>query len=215
MSPYATRTGRRALQIVADVLTVATIVVAVWLGTVLHDAVEGYRSMGESVADSAAGVASDLDDAGDQLAGVGFDAGIFEWNMPDAVTAPLYSAADAVREIEQAGNDTADAVSRTADAVRAAISLPPLVFALALWALTRGRWIRLSGQLRALAATDAGREVLAVRAAASARPRDLVDAGVSPLSALRDGSLEDIDTLAAIAMRDAGLDLPERERRDA
>lgn len=205
---YASRPARIVRQVVFDVIAVAIVVGAWNAGTTVHDTIQQYTVIGESVAESADSIEGSLASMGDSLADVGFDAGIFEWSMPDSVTSPFYDAAETMADIEQAGNDGADAVGATAQTSRWAIAGIPAVLVIALWALVRGRWIANAGVLKRLARTPEGRESLAMRAAVNAKPRALADVGVSPLRALRDGDSEAIDALAGVEMRREGLRLP-------
>jgi hypothetical protein len=197
MTIYSDFPGRRAAQLVGDVVTAALVVLSIWIGVVVHDTVVLLAQVGKAMEDAGNGFTGTMTDAGDTLGGVPL--------IGDGIRAPFDAASDAGSTLAQAGADQQAAVGALATALGVAVSLGPIVLVLLIWAVTRLRFVRAATELRALSRLPEGAEVLALRALTTARARSLRGIGEAPVLAWRERRPAAIAALAALELRDGGL----------
>ncbi len=197
MKLYADLPGRRARQLLTDLLVVVWVYAWVRLGLWLHDLVEKLAAPGRKVESAGNGLADNLASAGgkiDNVPGVG-----------GSLATPFNKAADAARSLASAGHEQQQIVGDLALALSLALVAIPLGLVLFVWLPLRVRWIRRASAAAGLRGGTAGRDLLALRALATQPLRRL--AGLDPqiAAAWRRGDPDAVDSLAALQLRSLGL----------
>lgn len=197
MKLYADRPGRRARQLLTDLLVVVWVYAWVRLGLWLHDLVEKLAVPGRKVEDAGTGLADNLSSAGgkvDSVPGVG-----------GTLATPFNKAADAARSLASAGHDQQQIVGHLALALSLALVAVPLGLVLFVWLPLRVRWVRRASAAAGLRGAAAGRDLLALRALATQPLRRLTALDPEIAAAWRRGDPAAVDGLAALELRNLGL----------
>ncbi|SDR67264.1 hypothetical protein [Agrococcus carbonis] len=197
MQLYSSRPARAALQVLGDLIALVTIVVAVWVARQVHDAIASLGALGTQVEDAGAGFSRTLRDAGEGLAQVPL--------VGEGVAQPFRDASGSAEELAAAGVALRDAVDALAGGVATALWLLPALLVVLLWVLPRLRGVRRAGATLRLAATPAGRELLAVRALVGQPMTRVLAAVPDPAAAMRAGDPAAIEALASLELRSAGV----------
>ena len=196
MTVYSDFPGRRAAQIVGDLVTVALIVLAIWIGMLVHDTILVLADVGRTLEDAGNGFSGTMSDAGDTLGGVPL--------IGNGIRAPFDGASDAGQTLADAGVAQQQAVTTAATVLGVAVALSPILLILVVWAFTRLRFILRATELRAITRLPEGHELLALRTLTTSRARPLraIDA---PLQGWRERQTSAISALAALELREGGL----------
>ena len=140
---YAERSVRRTRQIVIDLLFLAWVLIAVWIGVQVHDAVT-------HVADQARKVDTASTNLGERLSGAGDTLGSTPL-IGDGLDNPFDAAADSAANIGQAGSDTADSIETLGTLLGWAAVLVLVLLAAPYYLPPRVRFIATATILRRLA----------------------------------------------------------------
>jgi hypothetical protein len=197
MTLYSDFPGRRAAQIVGDAVSLFLILVAIWIGVLVHDTISVLAGVGRSMQDAGEGFQGTMTDAGDTLGGVPLIGG--------GIRAPFDAASDAGSSLARAGAAQQQAVEGLATAVGIAVAVGPILVVLLVWALTRLRFVRAATELRAVSRLPEGTEILALRALVTAPAGSLRRLGSAPVEGWREGRPEAITALAGLELRNGGL----------
>ncbi len=197
MTVYSDFPGRRVAQIIGDLVTVAFIVIFVWFGVVIRDAVLVLAEVGRAIQDAGDGFSGTMTDAGDTLGGVPLIGG--------GIRGPFDAASEAGSTLAQAGAAQQEAVGAIATTLGIAVAAAPILVVLFVWALTRLRFVIRATELRAVSRLPEGPDLLALRALTTARARSLRALGGQPVQAWREGQATAITALASLELRDGGL----------
>lgn len=198
--PYATTPGRLLAQLCSDV------VVAVWafgwvlVGMAVHGAVSTIAAVGRQVQSGSAGVAGNLESAGDSAAHIPL--------VGDALSKPLTAASSAALDIADAGQTLDSTASWLAWVLAVAVVAPPILALAMPWLVLRVRFFRRKWSVVTLAASPAGRQLLALRALANRPLRKLGAVNPDPVGAWRRADPIAIHGLAALELRAAGIGVP-------
>ncbi|MDQ4007205.1 MAG: hypothetical protein M3211_03800 [Actinomycetota bacterium] len=204
MKLYADDGARRSRQVAGDLLALVWIVLWVWLGTAVHDAVSALGGVGELVTDSGVSMAGHLGEAGERAAAVPL--------VGDELRGPFDSAAGAARTLAEAGRAQQETVAQIALLLGLTTALVPVALALVLWLPRRVAFVRRAhGAQRHLDAAE-DLDLLALRAMASQPLHRLARVSDDPVGEWRRGDVVVIRRLAALELRDLGLRLPARLR---
>ena len=200
MKLYADLSGRRLVQILADLGLLAWVVLWAWVGRRVHDVTMALAEPGRQLQGAGAGFRDTLNAAGD-----GVD------NLPvldDRVADPFRSAAGAGTDIERAGSDLVSAVERVALLLGWTTALVPILVVGLWWAWSRGRFVRRASAAQRFIDADDDLDLFALRAMANQPMAALAKVSSDPSGAWRRGDRDTIRALALLELRESGLRPP-------
>jgi hypothetical protein len=195
--PYATTSGRLLAQLVSDLVVIAWTVVWVFVGMAVHSAVAVIADFGFRLESGANGVAGNLDSAGNSADDVPL--------IGDSLAKPLAAAGDAAREIAGAGQSLGVTAGWLAWLLALAVAAPPILALVMPWLFLRVRFVRRKWTVVTLSSTEAGQELLALRALANRPLTKLTGISTDPVGAWRDQDRAAIRGLAALELRATGI----------
>ena len=161
MKVYAERPLRALGQLIGDLLLGAWVGAWVWLGLQFHDRLDALRAPTRQVGDASRDLADSLSDTGEQLRGVQL--------IGELLAAPFDAIVGSARQLVDASDSSDQAIARLADLSMVVTALFPIVFALTVWIVLRGRWMRRATAAARLRASGHGDGLLAAQALATAR----------------------------------------------
>lgn len=202
MKLYADGPGRRARQVVGDVLLALWVVVWVSLAHVVHDATLALAAPGEQIEKAGAGLAAKLREAGSSVGGIPL--------VGEGVRAPFDGAGLAADRISAAGTAQVEAVHTLAFWLGFAVGAIPILVLVAVYLPLRWRFVRAAtaGQRFVDSGTDV--DLFALRAMTSQPLHRLARISDDPVGAWRNGDPQVVRALALLEMRDVGLRPPSR-----
>lgn len=194
MTWYAETSAKRTAQQVADGLVALWILLWIWIGDTVHDAVQLLAAPGRELEEAGGGLAGGLNDAAERADDLPVVGG--------ALSSPLDAAAGAGEAVARAGVAQQDAVGTLALVLALVLAGLPILLAVLLWLPRRLRWSR--------SATAAARlrddvDLLALRAATSQPLRVLATLGPEPVGRWRRGEPGAAEQLAALELAQLGL----------
>jgi hypothetical protein len=198
---YSDFGGRRAYQIVGDLVALAVVVVGIVVAVAIHNAIVAFEAVGRNVQRSGTDFSSTMSDIGHRLSGVPLIGG--------GISAPFASASDAGGTLADAGAGWQRGVETLATLVGWTVACLVILVVLLGWVRPRVvGGIRRAAVAR-LARSSPSQDLLAFRALAN-RPASAVDR-VDPdvVAAWRRGDAAVIRRLAALELRASGIRLPE------
>lgn len=204
-TPYAQTPGRRAVQVLGDVLFVAWVAGWVAAGLAVHRATLALAEPGRRLEEGASGVAGSLEDAGERAAGVPF--------AGDQLAAPFTSAGEAATAIADAGRGQVEAVTDLALLLAVVVAAVPVLIVVMLWLPLRVRFARRAAATRRFLESGADLRLFALRAMTHQPVHRLRRASGDPLRAWEAGDDEAVARMARLELADAGLRLPLRGSR--
>jgi hypothetical protein len=202
LRPYADTPGRLARQLLADLGILAWTAVWVRLGLAVHDTVARLAAAGYALESGATSVADNLHQAGDNVGTVPIVGG--------SLASPLDGAGSAAGQIADAGHQLGTGVATTATILGLLTAGPAIAVVVGVWATVRWRYARLAGTTLTLAASAAGRDLLALRALGNAPIAVLQALHEDPVAAWRRGEPDVVEALARLELADVGRALPRR-----
>ncbi len=195
--PYATTPARLSAQLFSDAVIAAWTCVWVLVGLAVHTAISTFATVGRQVQAGAEGVAGNLASAGDSAGHIPL--------VGPTIGKPLSAASAAALEIAGAGQTLETTAGWLAVLLAIAVAAPPFA-ALALpWLMLRLRFFRRKRAVLALAATEAGEQLLALRALTNRPLRKLTAVSPDPVGAWRREDPAIIRGLVGVELRSAGL----------
>lgn len=197
MQLYSSRPVAAAWQAVGDAVAVVTVIAAVWLSQQVAGAIRSLGGFGRQLEDAGSGLSATFADAGTALEQVPLVGG--------GVAAPLRDASGSADDLAAAGAALTSGVEALAAAVGLALWLLPVLVVVLAWLVPRVRFVRRARASRRLAATRAGRDLLALRALVGQPTSRLLAAVDDPVAALRGGDEAAVAALAALELRGAGV----------
>ncbi|MCT7370324.1 hypothetical protein [Mycolicibacterium llatzerense] len=195
--PYARTPGRLLAQLTSDVVALVWFVIWISVGVAVHSAIATIADVGRQVHDGAGGVADSLASAGHNADGIPL--------IGKAFGGPLRSAGSAAVDIAGAGDSLNSTASWLAWVLALAVALPPILAVAMPWLVLRIRFLRRKWTAVTLASTDAGEQLLALRALANRPLAKLTEVSDDPVTAWRTHDTIAIRKLAALELRSAGL----------
>ena len=205
MKLYSDFGGRRASQVLGDLVAVAVLVVGIVVAVAIHDAIAAFKGIGADVTRSGNDFSSTMSDIGGRLSGVPLIGG--------GISAPFTTASDAGGTLADAGTSWQTGVEHLATLVGWTVA------ASSSWSSSLG-WVRprIVGAVRRaavarLASASASLDLLAFRALAT-RPATAVTACIprTVVAAWRRGDAGGDPALAALELRAAGVRLVDEPR---
>jgi hypothetical protein len=197
MTWYAEMPAKRTAQQLGDLAVAAWILLWIWIGHAVHDAVRRLAAPGR-----------ELEDAGSSLAGGLRGAAERAGDVPvvgDGLRAPLDTAAGAGDAVARAGVAQQEAVGTLALVLALVVAGLPIAVALLLWLPGRLHYARDAAAARRLSGDV---ELLALRAATSQPLHVLARLGPDPVTRWRRGEPQAAEQLAALELRRLGLRSP-------
>lgn len=202
MKLYSDFGGRRTRQIVGDVLAIVTIGLWVWLGVTIFQLVENLSAFGVQMEEAGAGFKETMTEVGEALGGVPVIGG--------GIRVPFDGASAAGQALEDAGRSQQEAVFQLAVGLGVGVSVLPIAMILVLWLVPRIRFIRRAGRAKAVVATTAGMDLLALRALANQKLPAIAKVSPDALGAWRRGDEQVVRQLAELELRASGVRLSPR-----
>jgi hypothetical protein len=195
--PYATTPARLLGQLISDFVVGVWIAVWVVVGMAVHSAVAAIGDFGADIDSGASGIASNLDEAGENASKVPL--------IGDALSSPLSAAGGFARDIAGAGHQLNTTATWLAWLLALAVAAPPILAIAGPWLVLRLRFFRRKWVALTLARTPAGAQLLALRALANRPLAKLVAVHEDPVGAWRTQDEGTISGLAALELRAAGV----------
>ncbi|MEZ0340551.1 hypothetical protein ACAG25_11280 [Mycobacterium sp. pV006] len=195
--PYAGTPGRLLAQLTADILIAIWVAVWVSVGVAVHAAVTMIAEVGRQLNDGATGVSENLDSAGNRADSVPL--------IGDSIAGPLRAASEAALDIAGAGHSLDSTASWLAWVLALAVAAPPIMLVGMPWVVLRLRFARRKWTAVTLASTQAGEQLLALRALANRPLPKLAAISPDPVGAWREQDRVAIRGLAALELRSAGI----------
>jgi hypothetical protein len=199
MKLYSDFPARRTAQIVADLVALAFIAAAVWVGTIVYAAIAVLAAFGRTIEDAGNGFEQTMADAGETLGGVPFIGG--------GIRAPFDAASGAGTLLAQAGQAQQDLVMTAALIIAVVVAAIPILLVLWIWLRRRLGWSRRATEARNLSRLPDGPDLLALRALVNADFKELHDIAREPVDAWRRGETKVVRALAQLELREAGVRL--------
>lgn len=197
MKFFADTPLRRTLQVLADLLFVAWLVLWVWIGTAVHDGTAQLAEPARQTDSAATSMAEQLRDAGGQLGEAPL--------VGDELAVPFDRAADASDGIAAAGRDTVEAVEQLALLLGLSVALIPILIVSAIHLPLRWRFIRQATAGARFIDASEDLDLFALRALANQPMHVLARISDDPAGAWRARDPDVVRRLAALELADAGL----------
>ena len=198
MRLYPELRGPRARALVADIASIALLLLFAWAGLKVHDSVDRLAVLGEGVQATGSVVTDGFDSAADAVDGTPVVGG----ELADGLRSAGEESGGEVSDLGQQGEDN---VHRLADILGVVTFALPALLLLTQWLPGRAlqiRKLRAASEVLGDRATPERRRLLAMRAAFSLPYGQLLAYTPDPLGDLEDGRY---DALVAAALEDAGL----------
>jgi hypothetical protein len=202
MRLYSDFAGRRAYQVLGDVVAVALVVAGIVVAVALHDAIAALKGVGAEVERSGRDFSSTMTDIGDRLAGVPLIGG--------GISAPFGSASDAGGTLAGAGQQWQQGVETLATLVGWTVAALVVLVVLLGWIRPRLVGAVRRAAVARLATAAASLDLLALRALATRPAKAVLSVDDDAVAAWRSGDAEVIRRLAALELRASGVRLPDR-----
>lgn len=198
--PYAQRPGRRALQVVGDLLLLAWLYVWFRAGRAVHDATLALAEPGRQLDAGATDVASSLTEAGGTASRVPL--------VGDELQGPFVSAGEAASAIAAAGRRQVEVVGDLALLLGVVVTAIPVLTVLLVYVPLRVRFARRAAAARRFVDADADLELFALRAMTNQPMHRLARVSDDPVAAWRAGDPGVVRALATLELHDVGLRAP-------
>jgi hypothetical protein len=199
---YSDFGGRRAYQVLGDVLAVAVLVAGIVVAVALHDAIAAFKGVGAQVERSGRDFSSTMSDIGDRLAGVPLIGG--------GISAPFGSASDAGGTLAGAGVRWQEGVETLATLVGWTVAALVVLVVLLGWVRPRLVGAVRRAAVARLATASSSLDLLAFRALATRPAKAVLAVDGDAVAGWRSGDEAVIRRLAALELRAAGVRLPDR-----
>jgi hypothetical protein len=199
MNIYSDFPLARGRQVAGDLLSLAAVILAVVAAVAVHGAVLALAQIGAKVQGAGGSFVSAMSDAAKVLAGIPL--------VGAKARTPFDGASAAGRTLSEAGQSEQSFVSVLAVILALVVVAIVVYFVVRYWVVRRIRFADRARKMRAVARTEGGFDVLAIRALSTADPRSLL--AISPTVAVewRRNEPETILRLAALELREAGVRL--------
>ena len=197
MKLFADTPLRRTLQVLADLLFVAWLVLWVWIGSAVHDGTMELAGPARQTDTAATSMAEQLRDAGSRLGEAPL--------VGDELAVPFDKAAGASDGIAAAGRDTVEAVERLALLLGLSVALIPIMIMSAIHLPLRWRFVREATAGARFIDAQEDLDLFALRALANQPMRVLAKVSDDPAGAWRARDPDVVRRLAELELADVGL----------
>ena len=200
MKLYADTPGRRELQLVGDLGVAVWVVVWIWLGTVVHDAVMGLATPGRELDAAGSSLADRLRDAGSTVGDIPY--------VGDDAGRPFDGAGSSADQLAAAGRSQVAAVETLAFWLGLAVALIPVLIAVAVYLPPRIRFVRHATAGQRFLDSAADLDLFALRAMTHQPLHVLAKVSSDPAEAWRRKDPDVVRRLAALELKAVGLTPP-------
>lgn len=197
---YAQTPGRRARQIVSDLLVVCWVVLWVRAGLWVHAVVGRLGAPGRTLEAAGSSLSDSLTSAGDTVARVPL--------IGDDAQAPFTAAGGAADSIARAGVEVQDGADQLALLLGLTIAAVPVLLVVTLWLVSRIRFVSRARAATSILDSAADLDLFALRALATQPVRALARVSDDPADAWRRGDAEVVRALASLELGALGLRAP-------
>lgn len=197
MKLFADTPVRRTVQVLADLLFVAWLVLWVWIGMAVYDGTLELAGPARQTDSAATSMAEQFRDAGSALGEAPL--------VGDELAVPFDKAADASDGLAAAGRDTVEAVERLALLLGLSVALIPILIVSAIHLPLRWRFIREATAGAKFIDAQQDLDLFALRALANQPMRVLAKVSDDPAGAWRARDPDVIRRLAVLELADVGL----------
>lgn len=200
MKLYSDITGRRLVQIAADLGVVLWVWLWVRIAMRVHETTLLLAEPGRRLEEAGSGFRGRMTDAGDSVSGLPL--------LEDRIATPFRSAAGVGADFETAGRDLVTAVERFALVLGLTTALAPILLVAGTWLLLRLRFVRRAGAAQRFIDADPDLDLFALRAMANQPMPRLAAVSQDPAGAWRRGDRDVVRALAVLELRESGLRPP-------
>lgn len=200
MKLYSDYAPRRSRQVLADVTALILIVGWIWFGATVYSLIAELATFGKQMEDAGAGFRATMTEVGDNLGSVVL--------IGPAIRAPFEGASGAGAALEDAGRSQQELTVQLALTVGLGVAVLPILMIVAVWLLTRGRFVRRAGNAKALVRAGVGIDLLALRALTNQKITTIVKIDSDAMGAWRRGDQAVMRKLAGLELESAGIRLP-------
>lgn len=197
---YAQTPGRRARQLVADLLVLGWVVLWVRAGLWVHEVVGRLAAPGRTLEDAGSSLSESLNSAGDTVARVPL--------VGDDARAPFSAAGGAADSIARAGVEVQDGAHQLALLLGLTVAAVPVLLVVTLWLVSRIRFVSRARAAARILDSAADLNLFALRALATQPVRALARVSDDPADAWRRRDPEVVRALASLELGSLGLRAP-------
>lgn len=197
MTFYSDFAGRRAWQIVADVVAIALIATFTGLGVAVHGLVLKLQDFGVQMQDAGTSFESTMNEIGDRLGQVPLIGG--------GISSPFDEASSAGTTLRDAGRAQQEAVQQLSTSAGLVVALVPVAVIVLVWLIPRIRFCRRARWARAALAWPGGDDLLALRALSSRALPEIARAHPDAAEGWRSREPDVIVALADLELRTRGV----------
>ncbi|MDN5770758.1 MAG: hypothetical protein L0H24_07685 [Microlunatus sp.] len=194
---YARPSWQLAAQVTSDVFVVVWAVVCALLARLVHSVVTATATPARESAKAIRGVSGDLEAAADKLSGLP--------GLGPAIRQPFDNAARRLDGLTAAADHQVAVIERAALVLGWSTFLIPVLLVVAVWLPARVRFVVQARAAERFRGTEAGVDLLAIRAIATQPLQRLGQISTDPIHAWRSRDTEVIAALAALELRRTGL----------
>lgn len=163
----------------------------------MYGLIAELANFGKQMEDAGAGFRGSMTEVGDNLGAVPL--------IGAGIRAPFSGASDAGRALEAAGASQQDLTYQLALVVGLGVALLPIFMILAVWLVTRGRFIRKAGRAKALVRAGVGIDLLALRALSNQMVSAIAKVDPDAVGAWRRGDEVVMRRLAELELESSGV----------
>jgi hypothetical protein len=197
MKLYSDFGGRRAVQVIGDVVALAIIASAVWVAVVVHGFVTQFADLGRQLEEAGSGFRGSMTDIGETLGDVPL--------IGPGIAEPFDGASSAGATLEAVGRGQQDILGWTGLFAAIGIAALPIAAVLLLWVVPRLIRAGRAGATTAALRHPGGADLLALRALTDRSPTAVLAAHPDAVAGWRRGDPETIRALAALEARAVGV----------
>ena len=199
MRLYSDFGGRRAMQVIGDLLALAIIASAVWAAVLVHGFVTQFADLGRRLEEAGTGFRGSMTDIGQTLGQVPL--------IGPGIAEPFDGASAAGATLESVGRGQQDMLGWMGLLAAIGIAALPIGAVLLLWVAPRLVRAARAGATTAVLRHPAGPDLLALRALTGRNPTDVLAAHPNAVAGWRRGDPETVRALAALEARAVGVRL--------
>ncbi len=200
MTLYASTQVRRTRQVVGDLVVLAWVVLAVWLGVQVHDGFSAVADKVDRVESASSQLSGGLNSAGDTLAKAPL--------LGDEIAAPFRSAAGSSDDIGRTGRETASSIRTLGTGLGTVLAFVLMMAVLPWYLALRIRFVVVATAVQRFRREGGDLDLLALRALTRQPVRRLVRLDPDVAARWREGDPATLEALARLEMRDLGVRLP-------
>lgn len=199
MKLYSDFGGRRAVQVIGDLLTLAIVASAVWVAVLVHGFVTRFADLGRQLEEAGTGFRGSMTDIGEALGEVPL--------IGPGIAEPFDGASAAGATLESVGRGQQDILAWTGLFAAIGIAVLPTAAVLLLWVAPRLVRAARAGATTAVLRHPGGADLLALRALTDRSLTGVLAAHPDAVAGWRRADPETVRALAALEARAVGVRL--------